>query len=287
MTLIKRVSLLMGLAAAATIGVGLPAFADITETQDINAVLESESEIINIAFDTELDLPAADSQVETVAPDSEEVAVEETEEAPLASEAEADEDIAESIEAVDDAASAETSADLLAEPEAAVPASITEVLESASVEMAPDSDSEWIAQATAPTFQGVSRSYLGVGGNLGIGDNSPLSDFGFAVISKFSFGPRFSVRPSAIIAESGVSFSIPVTYNFNTTEFGGVGFQPYLGVGADIPTNGSVALLLDAGVDVPISPQFTLNATSLFRVTSGFGMGIIVGVGYNFPGLFD
>lgn len=158
-------------------------------------------------------------------------------------------------------------------------------LESGTVEAAPEVGTDLLAQSSG--YQGVSPAYLGVGGNIGIGDDSPISDFGFAVISKISLGPRFALRPGAIIAEKGISFPVPITYNFNVIEFGGFNMQPYVGAGVDIPTDGGVGLLLDAGIDVPISRDFTVNATTNWRLTDGFGFGLVVGVAYNFPWIFE
>lgn len=284
MTHTKRVSLLLGLAATAALGGALPAFANETEATAEMApaeavMVETEDAAAEEMMDEAVMEPEA---IEAEAMESEAMEAEAME--PASMEAEVETDAAESVEGT---AEAETSADMLMEPEAAAPASMTESMEFDSVQTAPETDNDFLAQITTTTVQGVSPAYIGVGGNLGIGDDSPLSDFGFAVISKFSLSPRFSVRPAAIITEDGVSFPIPVTYNFNTTTLRGVAFQPYVGAGVDVPTKGGVGLLLNAGIDVPISPQFTLNATSLVRVTDGFGLGIVLGVGYNFPLLFD
>jgi hypothetical protein len=131
--------------------------------------------------------------------------------------------------------------------------------------------------------------YLGAGGNIGIGnrDDSGVASFGFSVISKVSLGPRFSVRPGVLVTNQSTSFTVPLTYNFNTLEFANFRFQPYVGAGVDIPTGSNVGLLINAGADVPISRDFTLNAVSNWRVTSGFGLGITLGVGYNFPFIFE
>jgi len=142
--------------------------------------------------------------------------------------------------------------------------------------------------AQARGYGGVSPAYLGVGGNFGFGNpDSAIGDFGAVVISKISLGPRFSLRPGFFISERYTNFAIPLTYNFNLLRAGGFRFQPYLGAGVDVPFNGNTALMLNAGADVPISRDFTLNGSANFRVTSGFGFGVSVGVGYNFPFIFQ
>lgn len=283
----KRVALLMGLAATTAVAGALPASANVT-TEDIASVLQSET--VGVAFDSSLNLPTAIAQAEAVPVNLAQVAV-------PAESAPATTGVAESapVTPVEEPAAAEppvaeaaTSATLLeASTTTAASDSTQTAAQPDSVEFAPTvMEPDLLAQTTGGDFAGVAPNYLGIGGNLGLSDSSPLSDMGFAVISKISLGSRFSVRPAAVIAEGGTSFLIPATFNFSPTTFGGFTAQPYVGAGVDIPTKGGVGLLVDAGIDVPISSAFTLNATSNFRLTGGFGLGIILGVGYNFPGFF-
>jgi hypothetical protein len=199
-------------------------------------------------------------------------------------------------------ADAATTATLLAEP--AVPvafqvsdealisfdnADLQAALDDSITEAAPalDNDLE-LAQSSRRGYASVSPAYLGVAGNVGFGDpDSAIGDFGVNVISKISLGPRFSLRPGFFISERFTNFAIPLTYNFNTMSARGVRFQPYVGAGVDVPFNGNTALMLNAGADVPISRAFTLNAATNVRVTSGFGLGFSLGVGYNFPFVFE
>ncbi|MGB3310355.1 MAG: hypothetical protein WBG32_23105 [Nodosilinea sp.] len=280
MAYLKRVSLVLSLAAMA--GVASPALAqtqpsdpDLTDNILSENVL-SEVEVVPAA----LAEPAVADAVEAV----EAVNVAETVDATEAVQ----------IESFEGSAS---EASLLALPEEAPLANndlftagdIESALLAATVETAPEAtDSIDLAQAVPATVS-VSPNYLGVGGNIGIGNrsDSALSSFGFNIISKISLGPRFSVRPGATITNDRSGFTIPITYNFNTISYGGFLAQPYAGVGVEIPTSGDIGLLVNAGADVPISRNFTLNAVSNFRVTSGFALGISLGVGYNFPFVFD
>jgi hypothetical protein len=133
-------------------------------------------------------------------------------------------------------------------------------------------------------------SYVGVGGNIGIGDgDSSLGETSFSVFSKIGLTRNFSVRPSVLFSED-VAILIPVTYDFSFGEgpTGGLGFSaaPYLGVGAAISTGdeGDVSLLLTGGIDVPLSEQFTATAGVNATVTGQAAVGIQIGVGYNFAG---
>jgi hypothetical protein len=145
-----------------------------------------------------------------------------------------------------------------------------------------------LAQSSRRGYASVSPAYLGVAGNVGLGSpDSAIGDFGVNVISKISLGPRFSLRPGFFISERFTNFAIPLTYNFNVLSARGVRFQPYVGAGVDVPFNGNTALMVNAGADVPISRAFTLNAATNVRVTSGFGLGFSLGVGYNLPFVFQ
>lgn len=282
MSSIKHVSLVMGLAAALA-GATLPAQASVEAAQDIHTALESEA--VGITFDASLNLPVELAQVQSEAlTPAPEPAATELAQVQFAQVVEPQaEPATAAAEPVD--ADVATSASLLLEPAAVDLAE--QALAFSPVEAAPAAEEPLLAQTTRDAYQGISPAYLGIGGNIGLGDSSPLADLGFAVISKISLGPRFALRPGALFAEKGVSFPVPITYNFNTLDFSGFTVQPYIGAGVDIPTVGGVGLLANAGVDVPISRDFTFNATTNFRLTDGFGFGLVLGIAYNFPWIFE
>jgi hypothetical protein len=271
----KRVSTLMGLAAVTAVGAALPAQANVAEPESIDAVLAAET--VEIDFDG--GLLAQDSEGASIAaeqvPSSVNVLPAESGEANLLL-----------PEQPAQASMVNSNSGLLAFESAG----IGTALGSSTVEATPSSfDDADLAQISRGRYNEVSPAYLGVGGNIGIGnrDSSGVASFGFSVISKISLGPRFSVRPGALVTNQSTSFTVPLTYNFNTMEFANFRFQPYVGAGVDIPTGSNVGLLVNAGADIPISRDFTLNAVSNWRVTSGFGLGITLGVGYNFPFIFE
>jgi hypothetical protein len=135
------------------------------------------------------------------------------------------------------------------------------------------------------------RSYIGVGANIGLGgDDSALGDGNFAVISKIGLTKNISIRPSAVIADNAVIL-LPLTYDFSIknaadpfTEV--LPFAPYIGAGAALKTgnDSEVGLLLSGGVDFPLGSRFTANAS----VNAGFfddvNIGLLLGIGFNFPG---
>jgi hypothetical protein len=133
------------------------------------------------------------------------------------------------------------------------------------------------------------KSYLGVGGNIGLaGGDSPLADGNFAVISKIGLTNNISVRPSVVIGDNTVILA-PLTYDFSFQKvadpFGEpLPISPYIGAGAafKVGDNSKVALLLTGGIDVPLNSRFTATAA----VNAGFfgqtDVGLLLGVGYNF-----
>jgi hypothetical protein len=131
-------------------------------------------------------------------------------------------------------------------------------------------------------------SYIGVGGNIGLGGNTTLSEGSFAVISKIGLSNNFSVRPSALIGDNTV-FLIPLTLDFPVdavTESGvqQINVAPYIGAGAAISTgnDSTVGFLLSGGVDVPVSNQITANAGVNVGFIDETEVGLQLGVGYNF-----
>lgn len=285
----KHVSLLVGLAAVTAVGGTLPAHANTIET---TAELEAPASLLAGSFElgqteavdfstvefttdapTALDVAAPASTLEVVIPEA---------------------DVAPTADSAAALVNGTTATSAIWVEESSLlsfqDATIEGALADATVEADADLlDSVDIAQSTRSAYQGVSPFYLGVGGNIGVGDRDAtgVSSFGFNVISKIGLGPRFALRPSATITNQSTSFLIPLTYNFDVIDVGGFRVQPYLGAGVDIPTGASVGFVVDAGVDVPISRDFTLNAVSNWRFIDGFGLGISLGVGYNLPFFFE
>ncbi len=150
------------------------------------------------------------------------------------------------------------------------------------------SDTPTVAQAELdpgrPTRSG--SSYVGIGGNIGIGGETAIGEFGFAVFSKIGLTQRFSLRP-AIVVSGDADILIPITFDFpiQAEPFERINLAPYVGAGAIITTSddSTVGFLLTGGIDLPLTEQFTATAgVNLGFNTDTVGVGLIVGVGYNF-----
>lgn len=153
----------------------------------------------------------------------------------------------------------------------------------------PPGKAEQLAQVISPgraTRGGP--SYFGIGGNIGLGGDTTLSQGSFAVFTKIGLSRNFSVRPSALIDDDAV-FLIPLTVDFpiesvTDTPVQQLSVAPYLGAGAVISTRGddTVGFLLTGGVDVPLSNQFTATAGVNVGFIDETEAGLLLGVAYNF-----
>ncbi|MGC1394608.1 MAG: hypothetical protein WA828_10050 [Coleofasciculaceae cyanobacterium] len=131
-------------------------------------------------------------------------------------------------------------------------------------------------------------SYIGIGGNLGLGGGAALGDGAFMINSKIGLTRNISFRPAVLFADD-VDFLLPVTYDFvleSADPFAPIPFAPYVGGGVIVSTNGdnTLGFLLTGGVDVPLSAQFVANAAISVGFRDDTDVGLMLGVGYTFPG---
>jgi uncharacterized surface protein with fasciclin (FAS1) repeats len=132
------------------------------------------------------------------------------------------------------------------------------------------------------------RSYIGVGGNIGLGGDSALAEGNFAVISKIGLTRNFSFRPGVIIGDDTLVM-LPLTFDLASQSANPTGGQtfsisPFIGAGVAIETSNdaNLGLLLTGGVDVPLGSRFTLNGTVNAAFLDQTDVGLLFGVGYNF-----
>lgn len=165
---------------------------------------------------------------------------------------------------------------------------VAQVPEASTLAYPTPEESTELAQArrrTNTTGFGGASNFIGIGADFGTTD-----DISFAAISRFSLSDQVAIRPSVLIGD-GFAVLVPVTYDFSraTTSAGGFQIRPYAGAGAsyvDGNDDSNLGLLLSAGVDVPLSRQFTANAQANFAgiFSEDTNFGVTVGVGYNFSG---
>lgn len=131
-------------------------------------------------------------------------------------------------------------------------------------------------------------SYIGIGGNLGLSGSPALGDGAFIVNSKIGLTRNISFRPAVVFGDD-TDFLLPLTYDFvleSADPFAPIPFAPYLGGGVIVSTNGdnTLGFLLTGGVDVPLSSQFVANASVNVGFRNDTDIGLMLGIGYTFPG---
>lgn len=132
-------------------------------------------------------------------------------------------------------------------------------------------------------------SYVGIAANIGLDGNTDLGDSNFAVISKIGLPANFSVRPSAVFGGNTV-FLIPLTYDISLPGVdvldAALPISPYIGGGVAIASgdDSQTDFLLAGGVDFPLTNQFTATAGVNVAFFDETAIGLLLGVGYNFPG---
>jgi hypothetical protein len=136
----------------------------------------------------------------------------------------------------------------------------------------------------------AARSYIGIGGNLGLsGDTSSLGTGGVALLSKQVLSDLFAIHGNNVVFGSATaSQSMALTLNFpirdgNTQE---IMVSPFLGAGAEIRNDGAtyISPLVVGGLDVPLSKIFTgtIRVQAAFPNTGNTNVGLTLGIGYNF-----
>jgi hypothetical protein len=136
-----------------------------------------------------------------------------------------------------------------------------------------------------------SYSYIGLGGNIGISDNNRETSLGrgsFVINGKVGLTPNASVRPAVIINDDA-TFLLPITYDFRIPTNDPLvlsPFIPFAGAGLVLSTqdNNHIGFLLSGGVDYRIAPNWTANGSVNLGFLDEVDIGIILGVGYTFPG---
>ncbi len=132
-------------------------------------------------------------------------------------------------------------------------------------------------------------SYIGVGGNFGAVGDTSVGDSGLIIYSKIGMTRFFSVRPGVTTNfTDDATFLLPATVDFAPIAIGdtGINLAPYVGGGFAVSTDGDFGPLVTGGVDLPINDRWTATAGVNAAILDPVDVGVFLGIGYNFPGLF-
>lgn len=136
----------------------------------------------------------------------------------------------------------------------------------------------------------ASRSYIGIGGTIGLnGNTSSLGTGGFSILSKTVLNDFLAIHGNSIVFGSGTaSLNDALTLNFpirdsNTQE---IIASPFIGGGIQLRRDESLFIspLVVGGVDIPLSKSLTgtVRVQAAFPNTGKTDVGVTAGIGYSF-----
>lgn len=148
-----------------------------------------------------------------------------------------------------------------------------------------------IAQEEENSEEEITRSYIGLGGTIGLSGDTPLGEGGFSLIGRTSFTNSFSLHTSSVFQDDGLSlfsvtYGIPINNDSSEIET----FFPFAGAGIaveDLFGDFGVDPLITTGVDISITRKFVGTVRlNLSFPEDDTDFGLLLGVGYRFS-IFD
>jgi hypothetical protein len=144
-----------------------------------------------------------------------------------------------------------------------------------------------IAQDTSENSKPSSRrSYIGVGGGIGLSDGETgLSDGGLAILTRIGLTDNISFHNATVFGDNtAVMIALTVGTPIRNADSEQVVAYPFIGGGINLNTSNDFKVdpLLVTGVDIPLSNRFTATG----RLNIGFGenktdVGLLLGVGFS------
>lgn len=169
-------------------------------------------------------------------------------------------------------------------------ADLTAPSDSQTLESTSEAATSTVAQVVVPDVvpgRGTrsGSSYVGIGGNFGITGDTAVGNQSFTVFSKIGLISFISARPSVLTDfDDDATFLVPLTFDLPTLSPLGFGIGPYVGGGFAVSTDEGIGGALVAGLDAPVTSQFTLNAGVNVSFVGDADLGVHVGIAYNFFG---
>jgi hypothetical protein len=146
------------------------------------------------------------------------------------------------------------------------------------------------ADATKKAESPSAKSYIGLGGTIGLsGNNTALGTGGLAILSRNVLNDLLSIHSNNVVFGTAIpSASNALTLNFpirdSTTQE--IVVSPFLGAGIQLRNIDGLYIspLAVGGVDIPLNKSLTgtIRLEAAFPNTGNTDMGVSIGIGYNF-----
>jgi hypothetical protein len=133
------------------------------------------------------------------------------------------------------------------------------------------------------------RRHIGIGGSIGVsGEDTGLSEGGFAIMSRYDLNNRLSIRGTSVFGNTRTDNAMALTVNFPIRSSSGEAqLIPFVGGGVLISSKSLfddliVRGLVTGGIDMPISRRFTASTAVNVGFTDRANVGVRLGVMYGF-----
>lgn len=133
------------------------------------------------------------------------------------------------------------------------------------------------------------RRYIGIGGSIGLdGDNTGLSEGGFAILTRNDLNDSLSIRSANVFGSSRTDRTVALTVNLPVRSSAGqIKLIPFVGGGLLISSKSFfddviVRGLVAGGIDLPLSRRFTATTSVTVGFTDTVNVGVQLGVMYGF-----
>ncbi|MFP5270698.1 hypothetical protein [Coleofasciculus sp.] len=133
----------------------------------------------------------------------------------------------------------------------------------------------------------LGRSYIGVGGNIGLdGEETNLGEGSLVIVTKAGFTENFSLHNAVMFGdETTTTVALSANFPIKAPVTGQTIVIPFVGGGVLLQPDKEWEAdpLVSGGVDIPIPPRFTgtVRVNVVFPEDDETDVGLVLGVGYN------
>lgn len=146
-----------------------------------------------------------------------------------------------------------------------------------------------IVQSNEESESRPSRSYIGIGGNIGFSSEDGLGEGGIALVSNWAINDFLSLRGVTIFSDSLVSTTaLTVDFPIGEPSTEEIQFVPFIGGGILLTSKDydfgdtTVDGLATAGMDIRLSSHWMTTINVNVGLRDEMDVGVVLGVGYSF-----